>query len=104
MEARDALAAEGIQARVVSMPSWELFEEECGRDPSYREQVLPAAVKARVAVEMGSMLGWAKYVGAEGAVIGMSTFGASAPLKDLLKHFGFTKEHVVAEAKKQLAR
>jgi transketolase len=104
MEARDALAAEGIQARVVSMPSWELFEEECGRDPSYREQVLPAAVKARVAVEMGSTLGWAKYVGAEGAVIGMSTFGASAPLKDLLKHFGFTKEHVVAEAKKQLAR
>jgi transketolase len=102
MDARELLAAEGIAARVVSMPSCELFEEECARDPGYREQVLPAAVKARVAVEMGSPLGWCRYAGSEGAVIGMTTFGASAPLKELLKHFGFTKERVAEAARKQL--
>jgi transketolase len=104
MEARATLAAEGIAARVVSMPSWELFEEECARDPGYRERVLPAAVKARVAVEMGSPLGWCRYVGADGAVVAMTTFGGSAPLKDLLKHFGFTKERVAEAARKQLGR
>ena len=104
MDAREVLAAEGIHARVVSMPSWELFEEACAKDPTYREQVLPSAVKARVAVEMASTFGWAKYAGSEGAVIGMTSFGASAPLKDLLKHFGFTKERVAEEAKKQIAR
>ncbi|NBU75368.1 MAG: transketolase [Planctomycetes bacterium] len=104
MDAREVLAAEGIHARVVSMPSWELFEETCAKDPTYREQVLPSAVKARVAVEMASTFGWAKYAGSEGAVIGMTSFGASAPLKDLLKHFGFTKERVAEEAKKQIVR
>lgn len=104
LDARGLLAAEGVAARVVSMPSWELFEEECARDPGYRERVLPAAVKARVAVEMGSPMGWCRYVGADGAVLGMTTFGGSAPLKDLLKHFGFTKERVAEAARKQLGR
>ena len=104
LQAREALAAEGIAARVVSMPSWELFEETCAADPAYREQVLPAAVTARVAVEMAAPLGWCRYAGSDGEVIGVRSFGASAPIKDLLRHFGFTKDHVVAAAKRQLAR
>lgn len=104
LDAREKLAAEGIQARVVSMPSWDIFEATCAKDPAYREQVFPSSVKARVAVEMGSTLGWAKYAGAEGEVIGMNSFGASAPLKDLLTHFGFTVDNVVAAAKRQVAR
>jgi transketolase len=83
------------------MPSWELFEDQ---PAEYREDVLPASVKARVAVEQGSTLGWERYVGSSGHVIGMKTFGASAPLKELQKKFGFEPARVVAAAKQQLAR
>lgn len=85
----------------MSMPSWELFEQQ---GQSYRDAVLPPEVLARVAVEEGSVIGWDRYVGREGAVVGMHTFGSSAPLKDLLTKFGFTPERVVAVAKTQLAR
>jgi len=101
VEAYEQLKKEGIQARVVSMPSWELFERQTNE---YREQVLPATVFARVAVEQGAILGWANYVGASGAVIGMKRFGASAPFSHLQKKFGFTVENVVAAAKEQIAR
>lgn len=100
VSAYEQLTAAGIAARVVSLPSWELFDKQ---PLEYRQSVLPAGVKARVSVEMGSTLGWTKYVGNEGATLGMTTFGASAPLKDLLKHFGFTVEAVVAAAKSQIA-
>ena len=86
---------------VVSMPCWELFEHQ---DQSYRDSVLPPSVRARVAVEMASTFGWERYVGLDGRIVGMRSFGASAPLKDLLKHFGFTVEAVVAAAKDVLAR
>jgi len=100
LEARDELEAGGIQTRVVSMPCWELFD----RQPlEYREQVLPARVKARVAVEQASTLGWDRYVGDQGAVVGMHTFGASAPLKQLLTKFGFTPERVAEVARERLA-
>jgi transketolase len=99
--AYEQLKKEGIKARVVSMPSWDVFEHQT---PEYRESVLPAAVKARVAVEQASTFGWQQYVGPTGTVLGMKTFGASAPLKELLKKFGFTVEHVVAAAREQLAR
>ena len=102
VDAHEQLKAEGIKARVVSMPSWEMFEYYCGKHPEYRESVLPAAVTARVAVEQASTLGWERYVGPHGQVIGMNTFGASAPLKALQKKFGFTPEHIVAIAKEQL--
>jgi transketolase len=95
----EQLKADGIKARVVSMPSWELFEEQ---SQAYRDHVLPPSVTARVAVEQGSTFGWAHYVGPSGAMIGMTTFGASAPLKVLQKEFGFTKEHVVEAALQQL--
>jgi transketolase len=101
LDAYERLKAEGIGARVVSMPSWELFDDQ---PPEYRERVLPAAVTARVSVEQASTFGWAKYVGATGHSIGMRSFGASAPLKDLMKKFGFTPEHIVTAAKDQLAR
>ena len=101
VQAHEALTAEGIAARVVSMPSWELFDRQ---DAEYRESVLPTSVTARVAVEQASSLGWERYVGTQGAIIGMSTFGASAPLKDLITKFGFTPEAVLAVAKDQLAR
>jgi transketolase len=98
--AYEELAAEGVKARVVSMPSWELFE----RQPAeYRDEVLPPDVTARVAIEQGSTYGWERYVGSTGAVIGMHAFGASAPLKDLQQKFGFTPDAVVAAARKQLA-
>ena len=100
VEAYEALTAEGVAARVVSMPSWELFDRQ---DEAYRESVLPAAIQARVAVEQGSTLGWERYA-PQGTVIGMSTFGASAPLKDLVTKFGFTPEAVLATAKAQIAR
>jgi transketolase len=103
INAYEQLTKEGIRARVVSMPSWELFEDYCAKNPSYREEVLPAAVRARVSVEMASVFGWTRYVGMAGHSVGMRTFGASAPLKDLLKHFGFTVEAVIAAAKQQLA-
>jgi transketolase len=99
--AYEQLEREGIPARVVSMPSWELFEQQ---DQAYRDGVLPPDIRARVAVEMGSVIGWDRYVGAAGAKIGMHTFGASAPLKDLLAKFGFTAEKVLAAAKDQLEK
>jgi transketolase len=101
IEAYEKLTAEGISARVVSMPSWELFERQ---DSAYKESVLPAAVSARVSVEMAATFGWERYVGAKGRMIGMHTFGASAPLKDVLKKFGFLTEKVVATAKELLGK
>ncbi|HEX9879926.1 MAG TPA: transketolase, partial [Candidatus Binatia bacterium] len=101
VEAYDRLKGEGIKARVVSMPSWELFDDQ---DQSYRESVIPPGVPARVSVEQASVFGWSKYVGATGDSIGMRSFGASAPLKDLLKKFGFTAQDVVTAAKVQLAK
>src|SRR5262252_743415 len=97
------LKTNGVKARVVSMPSWEIFEHYCRQHPEYREQVLPKSVTARVSVEKGSILGWARYVGTSGHSIGMETFGASAPLKELQKKFGFTAENIVAAAKHQIA-
>jgi transketolase len=100
MDAYQKLKAEGIQARVVSMPSWEIFEKQ---SQEYRDSVLPPSITARVSVEQGSTMGWSRYVGLTGQAIGMKTFGASAPLKELQKKFGFTPENVVAAAKEQLA-
>lgn len=100
MGAYEKLIAEGVKARVVSMPSWELFEEQ---SDEYRESVLPTKCRARVAVEAGTSIGWRRYVGLEGAVIARRIFGASAPLPELLKHFGFTVEHVIQEAKAVMA-
>jgi len=97
----EQLQVEGIQARVVSMPSWELFEQQ---SVAYRDGVLPPTVSARVAVEQAATFGWAQYTGTRGRVIGMHTFGASAPLKELQRKFGFTPEHIVAAAKQQLER
>ena len=99
--AYEALTKQGIKARVVSMPSWELFERQ---PQSYRDEVLPPSVTARVAVEQASTLGWAHYVGMDGAIIGMRTFGASAPLKDVQKKFGLEPDNVIAAAKAQLAK
>jgi transketolase len=99
--AYEELRREGIAARVVSMPSWELFEQQT---QAYRDDVLPPDVKARVSVEMGSVIGWDRYAGATGKRIGMTSFGASAPLKDLLAKFGFTAAHVIAAAKEQIAK
>ena len=101
VEAYERLRAEGVKARVVSMPSWELFDDQ---PPEYRDHVLPPRVTARVSVEQASTFGWARYVGATGQSIGMHSFGASAPLKELVKKFGFTPEHVVTAAKEQLRR
>jgi transketolase len=104
LAAYEQLNAEGIKARVVSMPSWELFEQHCRVSPAYRNDVLPEAVSARVSVEKASTLGWARYVGIDGHSIGMETFGASAPLQELQKKFGFTVDNVLAAAKQQVAR
>lgn len=101
LAASEKLNAEGIKVRVVSMPSWELYEQQ---DAAYKESVLPARVTARVSVEMGSTLGWERYVGAKGRSMGMHTFGASAPLKDVLKEFGFVPENVAAVAKQVLGK
>jgi transketolase len=98
--AYEKLTAEGVKARVVSLPSWELFERQ---SQEYRDSVLPPSVTKRVCVEMGSVFGWERYAGTTGAIIGMKTFGASAPLKDLQAHFGFTVDNVYQSAKKQLA-
>jgi transketolase len=100
VEAYERLKAEGVAARVVSMPSWDVFEQQ---DAAYKESVLPSSVTARVSVEMASTFGWERYVGIKGRKIGMHRFGASAPLKDLLKFFGFTADAVVAEAVKAIA-
>jgi transketolase len=104
LAAYEQLNAEGIKARVVSMPSWELFEQHCRSTPDYRTEVLPESVTARVSVEKASTLGWTRYVGTHGHSIGMDTFGASAPLKELRKKFGFTVDNVVAAARSQVAR
>ena len=101
VEAADKLNASGIKTRVVSMPSWELFE---GQDTAYKESVFPATVSARVSVEMASTFGWERYVGLKGKMIGMRSFGASAPLKDLLKKFGIQVDNVVAAAKEVLGK
>jgi transketolase len=101
VEAHETLVAEGIRSRVVSMPSWDIFEHQ---PQSYRESVLPPKVTARISVEQGSVLGWERYVGAFGQVIGMKTFGASAPLKELQKKFGFEPERIVTTAKELLGR
>ena len=94
--AREKLAQEGIRARVVSMPSWELFKDQ---PREYQDAVLPPSIHARVAVEAGTGLGWREYIGEKGRVVARYDFGASAPIKDLLKHFGFTAEHVADEAR-----
>jgi len=101
VEAAEKLNASSIKARVVSMPSWELFERQ---DAAYKESVLPASVSARVSVEMASTFGWERYVGLKGKMIGMRSFGASAPLKDLLKKFGMEADKVVAAAKEVLGK
>ena len=95
-EAAGLLKEQGVAARVVSMPCWEIFEEQ---DKDYRESVLPRAITARVAVEAGCPFGWERYTGQDGVVIGMNRFGASAPIKELSENFGFTAENVVAQAK-----
>jgi transketolase len=95
VEAAEKLAADGVKVRIVSMPCWELFEAQ---GPEYRESVLPPAVTARVAVEAASPMGWDRYAGATGEIIAMRSFGASAPIKDVMRHFGFTTEHVVEAA------
>jgi transketolase len=101
VEAYEKLSAEGIKARVVSMPSWELFDRQ---DQAYRDSVLPPGVTARVSVEQASTFGWHRYVGTTGEAIGMHTFGASAPLVELQKKFGFTPDRVLAAAREQVAR
>ena len=100
VEAYEKLTKDGVKARVVSMPSWELFDHQ---PQSYQDQVFPPSVTARVAVEQASIFGWQRFVGNTGEIVGMRTFGASAPLKELQKKFGFTPEGVIAAAKKTLA-
>lgn len=101
VEAFELLNNEGIRTRVVSIPSWEIFEQQ---SPEYRESVLPESVWARISVEQGGVFGWSHYVGLRGRRIGMQTFGASAPLKELQKKFGFLPEAIVAEAKSLIGR
>jgi len=100
VEAHEKLIAEGTRSRVVSMPSWDVFEHQT---KEYRDGVLPPNVKARVAIEQASTFGWERYVGEAGRVVGMKTFGASAPLKELQKKFGFEPDRVVTTAKEILA-
>ncbi|HXN45614.1 MAG TPA: transketolase [Bryobacteraceae bacterium] len=101
VQAFEELSAEGVKARVVSMPSWELFDRQ---EPAYRESVIPSAAKARVCVEQASTLGWDRFAGPSGEIIGMRTFGASAPQKELQKKFGFVPERIVAAAREQIAK
>jgi transketolase len=99
LAARDTLQNEGIGVRVVSMPSWELFEQQ---DAAYKEEVLPSSCRTRLAVEAASTFGWERYIGLDGAIVGMTGFGASAPGNKLMEHFGFTADNVVAKAKELL--
>jgi len=101
VNAHEALVAEGIRSRVVSMPSWEIFDDQTQQ---YKDSVLPPTVKARVAIEQGSTFGWERFVGSSGRMIGMKTFGASAPLKELQRKFGFEPDRVVGAAKELLGR
>jgi transketolase len=101
ISAFETLTAEGRKVRVVSMPSWEIFEKQSSE---YRESVLPQNVSARISVEQASTFGWSQYVGPKGKSIGMRTFGASAPLKELLKRFGFTADAVVTAAREMLGK
>jgi transketolase len=101
VRAHEQLIAKGIRSRVVSMPSWEIFEQQT---PEYRDSVLPQLVTARVAVEQASTFGWERYVGSSGRVIGMKTFGASAPLKALQEKFGFEGSRVAAAALELLGK
>jgi transketolase len=101
VQAYEKLLAEGVRARVVSMPSWEIFDHQT---EEYRDSVLPPGVKARLAVEQASTFGWERYIGPSGRIIGMKTFGASAPLKELQRKFGFEPDQVVAAAKELLGR
>jgi transketolase len=101
VQAHERLLTQGIRSRVVSMPSWDIFDHQA---QEYRDSVLPPNVKARVAVEQGSTFGWERYVGQEGRIIGMKTFGASAPLRELQKKFGFEPDRVAAVAKELLGR
>ena len=101
VQAYEQLTAEGIKARVVSMPSWELFEQQ---DQDYRDSVIPPDVTARIGIEQAATFGWDRYIGPAGQIIGMQTFGASAPLKELQKKFGFTTENLLAVAKDLVAK
>ena len=101
VQAHEKLSAEGVRSRVVSMPSWEIFDHQ---SVEYRDSVLPSDVEARVAVEQASTFGWERYVGLSGRIIGMKTFGASAPLKELQRKFGFEPERVAAAARELLGR
>jgi len=101
VEAHEKLIAEGMRSRVVSMPSWDIFEHQT---QEYRNSVLPPQIKTRVAVEQASTFGWERYVGESGSVVGMKTFGASAPLKELQRKFGFEPDQVVTVAKDLLGR
>jgi len=101
IDAYEKLRAEGIKARVVSMPSWDIFEHQ---DKDYQEKVLPPEISVRIAVEQASTFGWSRYVGPKGRTIGMHTFGASAPLKELQKKFGFTPDAIVAAARELVAQ
>jgi transketolase len=96
LEAHDQLIREGIHSRVVSMPSWELFDAQ---PPSYREAVLPPTIRARVSIEAASPFGWERYVGTDGAIVGIDRFGASAPGPVVMREFGFTPEHIVETVK-----
>ena len=99
-QAFDQLTAQGVKPRLVSMPSWALFDAQ---GQAYRDSVLPPSVGARVTVEEASPIGWDRYAGRTGVVLGMRTFGMSAPMKVVMEHFGFTVEHVVSAAKEAMA-
>ena len=99
--AYEQLKTEGINARVISMPSWELFESQ---SQEYRDSVLPPEITARVAVEAASSFGWERYTGFGGSILGLDTFGLSAPMKVVAQHFGFEPAHVVAAAREQVGR
>jgi transketolase len=101
VQTHDQLLADGIRSRVVSMPSWEIFEQQT---PEYRHSVLPPSVMARVAVEQAATFGWERYIGSAGRIIGMKTFGASAPLKALQQKFGFEPDRNAAAAKGLLGK
>jgi len=100
LKAHEKLTAEGVKSRLVSMPSWEIFEHQ---PKEYRDSVFPPSITARVSVEQAGTMGWHKYVGLGGRIIGMNTFGASAPLKELQKKFGFEPEAIISAAKEVIA-